>query len=89
MENWKTPTLSSISISKITSIIKVKASSYRYPTLQEAAEMYGPGYQGYVTLPDGTVEEAYIASIDFSAGIINAIINGISRFYNWITGLFS
>ena len=89
MEIWKKPTL--VVYDKNVMARMIRANAY---TVGEAMSIgalcdKGVGAVGVVQLPDGTVAEAYVAAIDAANGIATLIINGVKRFWNWLTGIFS
>jgi len=89
MQEWKKPSVVIYEKSMITKAIKAKA--YTVGQAMSIGELcdQGVGASGVVQLPDGTVEMAYVAAFNEVEGIFTLIINGIKRFWNWLTEVFS
>ena len=89
MQEWKKPSVVIYEKSMITKAIKAKA--YTVGQAMSIGELcdQGVGASGVVQLPDGTVEMAYVAAFNEVECIFTLIINGIKRFWNWLTEVFS
>lgn len=89
MQEWKKPSVVIYEKSMITKAIKAKA--YTVGQAMPIGEFcdQGVGASGAVQLPDGTVEMAYVAAFNAVDGIFTLIINGMKRFWNCLTEVFS
>ena len=89
MNFWKTPNIVVYDKTTISSIIKAKAYTVGEAMLIEELCRQGQGACGAIQLPDGVIVEAYVAAYNELEGIYTLIINGIERFWNRLTGVFT
>jgi len=89
MQTWKKPNVVVYEKNMIAKAIKAKAYTVgQAMSLGELCDQ-GVGASGLVQLPDGTVAEAYVAAKNEVECFYTIIINGINRFWNWITDIFT
>ena len=89
MELWKKPNIVIYNKTDISRLIKAKA--YTVGEAMSIGELcdQGVGAVGVIQLPDGMVVEAYVAAKNEVEGFYTLIINGVKRFWNWLTGIFT
>lgn len=89
MELWKKPNIVIYNKTDISKLIKAKA--YTVGEAMSIGELcdQGVGAVGVIQLPDGMIVEAYVAAKNEVEGFYTLIINGIKRFWNWLTGIFT
>lgn len=89
MDLWKKPNIVIYNKTDISKLIKAKA--YTVGGAMSIGELcdQGVGAVGVIQLPDGMIVEAYVAAKNEAEGFYTLIINGIKRFWNWLTGIFT
>lgn len=89
MQTWKKPNIVVYEKSLIAKAIKAKA--YTVGEAMSIGELcdQGVGATGLVQLPDGTVVEAYVSAVNEVDCFFTLIINGVKRFWNWLTEVFT
>ena len=86
---WKKPNYYEYDVNELAKVIKAKAWSTGQAMSYGALLDQGVGASGVILLPEGIYAEAYVAAKNTATGIATFIVNGVKRFYNWITGVFS
>ena len=89
MESWKKPNITVYNKTDISKLIKVRANSAEETMSIDELCAQGVGAVGVIQLPDGMIVEAYVAAKNEIEGFFTLIINGVRRFWNWITGVFT
>ena len=89
MQNWKKPTIIKYEKSMITRTITAKAYSLNEAMTVGDLCAKGIGASGIVLMPNGLTEHAYVAAVNEVECFFTLVVNGVKRFWNWVTGVFS
>lgn len=85
---WKQPTYQEYDCSLLESSILARAYSVGQAMSVGDLVSKGIGASGPIRMPDGTVQQAYVALKNDVHQFCELIVNGAKWIYNWATGFF-
>ena len=86
---WKKPNYIEIDRNEVMKKVNARAWTVGQAMSYGALCDQGVGASGVIYLPEGIFAEAYVAAKNEITHICTFVVNGVKRFYNWVTGIFS